>query len=146
MDTVPLDQQDEARLHQLFESIPAIKMFGLELVHIELGLAVVRLTIRAEMLQNRGVLHGGVTAALVDSATSFAVASYLQEGESTATIDLTVHYLRPLATGHAKATARVLRAGRQIFSVSADVVDQENRPAAHALSTYMRLPVLQPDA
>ena len=50
-----------------------------------------------------------------------------------------VNYLRPLREGTATATARVLRAGRRLITVSADVFDDGGNLAATALSTYLRL-------
>ena len=51
-----------------------------------------------------------------------------------------ISYLCPLETGRARATARVLRAGRRVVVVSAEVSDEGQNLAATALSTYLRLP------
>jgi len=60
-------------------------------------------------------VHGGVAAALMDTAGGLAVRSTLSGPLSTgvATIDLNVSYLRP-ATGDLVATADVVRSGRTI--------------------------------
>ena len=58
--------------------------------------------------------------------------------EATATIDLTVHYLRPHLTGTFTCTAKVVRAGKRIFTVSADVVGSEGKLIAQGTPTEVR--------
>jgi uncharacterized protein (TIGR00369 family) len=78
-------------------------------------------------------------ASLIDSAFAFAIIPILGEGERTVTVDLTIHYLRPLTNGTARASARVVRAGRRVITVSADLFDENDKLAATALSTYLRV-------
>jgi acyl-CoA thioesterase len=94
---------------------------------------------RDDLRQPSGVLHGGVTATLIDTAMAFAVRTRLTLEEATATIDLTVHYLRPHISGTFTCTARVVRGGKRIFTVSADVVNQDGVQIATGISTYTRL-------
>ena len=70
---------------------------------------------------------------------AFAIIPLLADDERTTTVDLTIHYLRPLSEGVAKSTARVVRAGRRVIVVSAEVVDHDDRLIATAVSTYLRL-------
>ena len=96
--------------------------------------------IRDEHKQNHGVVHGGGVAALIDSAMALAIMPMLAENERTTTVDLTIHYLRPLREGTARASARVIRAGRRVITVSAELFDDQDKLAATAISTYLRLP------
>jgi uncharacterized protein (TIGR00369 family) len=95
--------------------------------------------IRNELKQNHGVAHGGSIAAVIDSAMALAIMPMLAENERTTTVDLTIHYLRPLTEGTARASARVVRAGKRVITVSADLVDHQGKLAATAISTYLRL-------
>ena len=106
---------------------------------MEEGVATLYMRARSELLQNRGVLHGGATASLIDSASAFAILTILEEGESTTTVDLTVHYLRPVTEGRVRARARVLRAGRRMITVSVEVTDERQALIATALTAYLRL-------
>ena len=135
-----LTEDQRRRIHEALETVPFAKLIGIELEAVEPGLAVLGLDIRAELKQNNGVVHGGAIASLIDTATAFAIIPLLAEGERATTIDLTSSYLRPLETGRARATARVLRAGRRVVVVSAEVSDEGQNLAATALSTYLRLP------
>ena len=140
MTSVKLTEDQRRRIHEALEMVPFAKLIGIELETVEPGLAVLGLDIRAELKQNNGVVHGGAIASLIDTATAFAIIPLLAGGERTTTIDLTISYLRPLEIGRARATARVLRAGRRVVVVSAEVSDEGQNLAATALSTYLRLP------
>ena len=119
--------------------LPFAKLLGMRLTAIRPNEAIVEIPMREDLRQPSGVLHGGVTATLIDTAMAFAVRTYLDDTEPTATIDLTVHYLRPLVDGKAICTARVVRPGKRIFTVSADVHDDAGKLIATGLSTYTRL-------
>jgi uncharacterized protein (TIGR00369 family) len=120
-------------------NLPFAKLMGMRLVDMRPNEAVVEITMRDDLRQPSGVLHGGVTATLIDTAMAFAVRTYLTDTEPTATIDLTVHYLRPHVEGKAICTARVVKPGKRIFTVSAEIHNEAGMLIATGLSTYTRL-------
>lgn len=140
MKTAGLTEAQQQRVEQALLSVPFAKFLGLRLDSIEPGRATMSLEIRDEFKQNSGVVHGGVVASLIDSATAFAILPLLKDDERTTTIDLTISYLRPLVNGLASATARVIREGGRIVAVTADLHDDAGNLAATALSTYIKLP------
>lgn len=115
------------------------RLMGMRLVDIRPSEATIALDLRDDLRQPSGIMHGGVTATLIDTAMAFAVRTHLEDHEFTATIDLTVHYLRPHANGTASCTAKIVRAGRRIFTVSAEVVNEEGKLIATGISTYTRV-------
>jgi uncharacterized protein (TIGR00369 family) len=127
------------RIEKAVETVPFARLLGIEVDSVDKGTATLGLTIRHELMQNNGVVHGGAVASLIDTATAFAILSHLTASEKITTVDLTISYLRSLTAGRVTATARVLRAGRRVIVVSADVLDNEGRLAATALSTYIKL-------
>lgn len=138
-----LTEAQRERIERALDAVPFARLLGLNVESVEPGRAVMSLPIRDDHKQNHGVVHGGAIASLIDSAMAFAIIPMLAENEHTTTVDLTIHYLRPLTEGKAKATARVVRAGRRVIAVSAEVMDQNERLVASAVSTYLRL---TPDA
>jgi acyl-CoA thioesterase len=134
-----LSKEHIRRIHEAFERVPFAHLLGIEVGQIERGSATLHLTVRDELRQNRGVVHGGATASLVDTASAFAILTLLEPGETTTTIDLTIHYLRPLTAGRATAHATVRRAGRRVLTVSVDVLDEAQTLIATALTSYLRL-------
>lgn len=115
------------------------KLIGMKLVDLQPDIAVISIDMRDDLRQPSGVLHGGVTATLIDTAMAFAVRTRLGVMDATATIDLTIHYLRPHLSGTFTCTAKVVRAGKRIFTVSAEVHNEEGKLIATAISTYTRV-------
>ncbi|HZN06667.1 MAG TPA: PaaI family thioesterase [Pyrinomonadaceae bacterium] len=134
-----LTEAQRQRVERALDTVPFAKLLGIQLESVVSGHAVLVLPIREELKQNNAIVHGGAIASLIDSAMAFAIIPLLTENERTTTVDLTIHYLRPLVEGVAKASARVVRAGRRIVVVSAEVLDDQERLAATAVSTYARL-------
>jgi uncharacterized protein (TIGR00369 family) len=120
-------------------SLPFAQLIGMRLAALEIDTATIEIEMRDDLRQPSGVLHGGVTATLIDTAMAFAVRTRLGLDEATATIDLTVHYLRPHIDGKFSCTAKVVRAGKRIFTVSADVLGKDGKLIATGLSTYTRV-------
>ena len=121
------------------DDVPFAKLLGIEVDLLEPGHAVLSMKMRDDLMRNGGIAHGGAVATLIDSAMAFAIIQLLGENEHTVTVDLTIHYLRPLSAGTARASARVVRAGKRVITVSAELFDDNDKLAATAISTYLRL-------
>lgn len=139
MTLMEFSEEKARRAVERLNDLPLSRLLGMRLIDIRPDEATVEIEMRDDLKQPGGILHGGVTASLIDTAMAFAVRTNLDETEPTATIDLTVHYLRPLAEGKAICTARIVRPGKRIFTVSADVHDEAGKLIATAISTYTRL-------
>lgn len=120
-------------------SLPFSQLIGMRLVGLKLDEATIAVDMRDDLRQPSGVLHGGVTATLIDTAMAFAVRTRLPFEAATATIDLTVHYVRPHTSGPVTCVAKNVRAGKRIFTVSAEVFNEEGKLIATGLSTYTRV-------
>jgi uncharacterized protein (TIGR00369 family) len=120
------------------DHVPFAKLLGIEVDSVEPGRAVLSMKLRDDLMRNHGIAHGGAIATLIDSAMAIAIMAQLAENERTVTVDLTIHYLRPISEGTAKASARIVRAGRRVITVSAELFDSEGKLAATAISTYLR--------
>jgi len=127
------------RIERAIQAVPYAQLLGIELEKVTPGEATLTLAIRPELTQNHGVVHGGAIASLLDTATAFAILTLLEPEEQVTTVDLSISYLRPAVKGTLRATARVLRQGRRLFTVSAEVVDASESLLATALSTYIKL-------
>jgi uncharacterized protein (TIGR00369 family) len=134
-----LSEEHRRIAHAVFDSIPFSKLLGMELAEIAPGRATVKMAMREELKQPSHLLHGGATASLIDTATAFAVASTFSKGENAATVDLTVHFLRPVTEGSVRCDAKVLRAGKRLITVSAEVFNDDEKLIATALTTYSKI-------
>jgi uncharacterized protein (TIGR00369 family) len=139
MNNEQLTASQVERINATIETVPFAKLLGIELEDIAPGTATLGFDIRNDLKQNNGVVHGGAIASLIDTATAFAIISLLPPEEQATTADLTISYLRPLTNGRAHATARVIRAGRRLIVVSAELVDDAGKLSATALTTYIKI-------
>jgi uncharacterized protein (TIGR00369 family) len=133
-----LSADETARLREAFAEVPFARLLGLEFVGAERGAATFALEVREELTRMGGIAHGGALASLLDTAAAFAVHTLLEPGVRTVTVDLTVHFLRPVSAGRVEARARVLRAGRRIVILSVEATDQTGALVAAATTTYFR--------
>lgn len=134
-----LDETHKKFAEDVFKTVPFIKLIGLELVEITKGEATLHLKMREELQQPFGLMHGGAIASLIDTATAFAVVSVLEKEENAVTIDLHLNYLRPVSEGKIFCTAKVIKAGKRILTVSAEITNEEGKLVATALSTYTKV-------
>jgi len=139
MNTPELTDEQRRRVESAREGVPFLKLLGIEVESVAPGTATLSVAVREELMRNDRIVHGGVMASLIDSAFAFAIIPMLSDGERTVTVDMTIHYLRPLSRGVAKATARIVRAGRRVITLSAELFDENEKLAATAVSTYLRI-------
>jgi uncharacterized protein (TIGR00369 family) len=118
---------------------PAATRIGMRLASFEDGAAVVELEADASHANPMGTVQGGILAALADAAMGWAYMTTLGEGESYATLEIKMNYLRPVRQGHLEARARLRHAGRTVGLLECDVVGEGGKAVAYAVSTCMTL-------
>jgi uncharacterized protein (TIGR00369 family) len=133
------EERDFNKAFEVVRTTPYLVHLGIELVEIEHGKAVMKMPMKDELRQPYGLLHGGATASLIDTATAFAVVSVTKREEKCTTVDLTVHYLRPVINETTICTATIVRAGKRLLTVSAEVHNEEGKLIATAISVYAKV-------
>jgi acyl-CoA thioesterase len=136
---VEITEAHKQQAAEAIKRVPYARLLGFELADLSAGVATLKLQMRDELRQPYGLLHGGATASLIDTAMAFAVRTCVADDEVTTTIDLTVHYLRPHDKGEVTCIAKVERAGKRILTVSAEVFNEQEKLIATALSTYTKV-------
>ena len=86
----------------------------------------------------RGYVHGGVLAALIDLAADWAMVK--QTGRGVPTIDLRVDYHRPALRGDLIACGKVIRGGSQFATAEAQIFDEQGKLIASGRGTYFTAP------
>jgi len=107
------------------ENVPFNRVLGVEVASMDPAKPQLRFVMRPDLIGNsrRGILHGGVIAAVLDVTAGFSIMLALhketQPGEklefpNIGTVDLRVDYLRPGRGKHFVSTGRVVRLGNRI--------------------------------
>jgi uncharacterized protein (TIGR00369 family) len=126
----------KAALRRRLKESRATELMGFALDHVESGRAVLRLDVRPRHRQLHGVVHGGILAAMADTAAAIAAYTMLPRGTTLATVELSINYLEPVPEGRVKAEARVLRVGRNFVVAECEIRIQNGSLAAKALLTF----------
>jgi uncharacterized protein (TIGR00369 family) len=135
-----LSDQRREQVAKFFTEVPFADFMGFRLESLEYGVARVSVDIRANHKRNQGVVHGGVITSLADTAAAMAVSTVIESDERTATIELSLQFLKALFEGRAEATAEVLRLGRRVVAVRVDVRDSNLALIGTALCSFLRSP------
>lgn len=115
---------------------------GFHAVEVEEGRAVIELDTEDHHLNTMGRLHGGVLCTIADTAMGIAHACSLPEGKTSATVEMKINFLRPVAAGiKLRAEGKVVRNGRTVAMVECDVTDEKGRLVARANGTFMTIAV-----
>jgi uncharacterized protein (TIGR00369 family) len=114
----------------------ATQMLGFALDSVKPGRAVLRLDVRRHHRQLHGVVHGGILAAMADTAAAIASYTVLPKGSTLATMELSINYLEPVPGGRVKAEGRVLRVGRNFVVAECEIRNEDGSLVAKALLTF----------
>ncbi len=106
----------------------ASQALGMELVEVGPGRAVLRMTVREDMVNGLGVGHGGLVFTLADSAMAFASNSFNHQAVAT---QAEIDWLAPARAGMVlTATAQIRHQGGKTAISDVEVVDDAGRPVA----------------
>lgn len=98
-----------------------------------------RLRVAKRLTQDAGVAHGGVAAALVDSAVGLALCTLVKSRELITTVELKVNFIAPAKPGVLRAQGRILHKGKRVAVGEAVVRDDSRTLVAKGLVTYIIL-------
>jgi 1,4-dihydroxy-2-naphthoyl-CoA hydrolase len=118
-------------------------LLGLEITELSDGLVRAEVPVRDELLQPRGLVHGGVYAAIAESVTS--TGTYVGVGDEQAMVmglsNLT-SFMRPITEGTIHAVAHARHRGRTTWVWEADLLDDAERLCA---ASRVTIAVRRPD-
>ncbi|MCB1969485.1 MAG: PaaI family thioesterase [Geminicoccaceae bacterium] len=116
------------RIRESFARQTMMTSLGAELASIEHG----RVTITAPVLQGfrqqQGFAHGGLVFTLGDTAAGYAALSVMPADVEVLSVELKINLLAP-GRGRLVAEGRVVRPGRRLVVVTADVWSED--PSGH---------------
>ena len=133
-------------------SVPYHELLGLKVSKFDFESAEITLTIKNELLGNvsRGVLHGGVTASVLDSIGGLvAIGDFIANNKDKSpdylkssinhmgTIDIRVDYLLPGEGKVFTANGRVIRAGKRVTVCRMEMLNDKNECIALGTGTYL---------
>lgn len=111
-------------VRQSFAAQSIMQLIGAELTLIEPGVVEISLPYRRDLTQQDGYLHAGVITTIADSAAGYAAFTLMPAGARVLSVEFKVNLLRPAGGEKFVARAEVIKAGKTLTVVRADVFGQ----------------------
>ena len=110
----PKDPGYVARVQGSFAQQGAMATLGAQLVLVEPGRVAIELPWTAGLSQQHGFLHGGIVAAVLDSACGYAGFTLMPEGTGVLTIEFKINFLAPAKGQRFRMVGQVIKPGRTV--------------------------------
>jgi uncharacterized protein (TIGR00369 family) len=125
----PRNPSFAVEIKQSFAKQTIMALIGAELSRVEPGLIEITLPYRADLAQQHGYLHAGIVTTIADSACGYAAYSLMPPESEVLSVEFKVNLLRPAKGEMFLAVAEVIKAGKTLTVVRADVfgVDSSHR-------------------
>ncbi|MEN9447103.1 MAG: hypothetical protein RJA25_393 [Bacteroidota bacterium] len=120
---------------------PLMDWLKLRVIEVEEGYIKMECDVRKDMLNPNGIMHGGMMATLLDEVMG-AASFTLGRPTGFATINMNLDYLYSAKAGETiHAEGRIVRAGKTVLHIKAELYNAENTLLAKATSNMIKTSV-----
>ena len=131
----------QTRIRDSFDRQTMLRTLGAQLAQIQPGQVVITAPILPTSLQQQGAGHAGLAFSIGDSAAGYSALSLMPEDVEVMTVEMKINLLAPGRGARLVAEGRVLKPGRRLVIVTADIwaeaEDGARSHAAHMLGTMI---------
>lgn len=128
------------KLVELFESQPYHQYLGFKVKECSNGFSEIRISVRPELCNPVGTLHGGIIYSLCAIASSLAALSIIDDGKYTVASDFNISVLKAVSSGNVTIAGKVIKAGKRLAFVELTVYDDQSNVCAVGRVTKTVLP------
>jgi len=108
-------------VRESFTEQRVMTLIGAELSTVEAGVIEIRLPFRSDLTQQDGFLHAGIITTIADSAAGYAAYTMMPAASRVLSVEFKVNLMRPARGETFVARAEVVKSGRTLSVVRADV-------------------------
>jgi uncharacterized protein (TIGR00369 family) len=112
-------------------------LIGAELSRVEPGIIEITLPYRADLAQQHGYLHAGIVTTIADSACGYAAYSLMPPKSEVLSVEFKVNLMRPAKGELFVALAEVVKSGRTLTVVRADVLGVDHSGKRELVATML---------
>jgi uncharacterized protein (TIGR00369 family) len=131
----PLNQSFAEDVAASFAQQPIMNLIGARLSLVEPGVVEITLPYRADLAQQHGYLHAGIVTTIADSACGYAAFTLMPAGSNVLSVEFKVNLLRPAQGVEFVTRAEVIKAGRTLTVVRADVFGIDDKTGKELVAT-----------
>lgn len=110
-----------SRVMDSFNQQNVMGLIGANLAMVEAGQVDIVLPYRADLCQQHGFLHAGISSMIADSAGGYAALSIFDQGENVLTTEFKMNFLEPAQGDRFMARGRVVKPGRRMTVCQVEV-------------------------
>ncbi len=137
-----MDHVSEGRIKQSFGAQSMMVTLGAQLSKVSAGFVRITAPILEGTRQQQGFGHAGLTFSIGDSAAGYAALSLLPLDQEVVTAEIKINLLAPARGSLLIATGRVIKPGKRLIVVSAEVhAEQEGEQTLIAILQGTMVPV-----
>jgi uncharacterized protein (TIGR00369 family) len=124
-------------IKQSFAKQTIMGLIGAQLSRVEPGIIEVSLPYRPDLAQQHGYLHAGIVTTIADSACGYAAYSLMPPESEVLSVEFKVNLLRPAKGETFLAVAEVVKAGKTLTVVRADVFGMDHEDRRELIATML---------
>ena len=124
-------------IKQSFAKQTIMGLIGAELSRVEPGVVEITLPYRPDLAQQHGYLHAGIVTTIADSACGYAAYSLMPPETEVLSVEFKVNLLRPAKGKTFVAIAEVVKAGKTLTVVRADVFGMDHDGRRELVATML---------
>jgi len=121
-----LDPNFERRVRDSFARQAAMALIGATMTRVSPGRCEIELPVREDLTQQHSYVHGGVVGMIGDSAGGYAAFTLMPVDSSVLTVEYKINMLAPAKGERLLAVGSVVKPGRTLSIVRADVYALED--------------------
>ena len=125
-----------AVVNHLMEKDLFSQCLGIQIIKIREGHSKIKMTVRSEMMNGLGMVHGGIAFSLADSAFAFACNS---RNNLSVALDTSINFLKPVHTDDELiAEAKEIHNGKSTGLYQITIINQHDHVVALFKGTCFR--------
>jgi uncharacterized protein (TIGR00369 family) len=132
-----LDPIIRERVAASFARQRLMALYGAKLTAMDSGYLEITVPATDALLRTNGIFHGGVIAALADSAAGYAATTLYPEDVSMLTVEFKVNFLSPAMGDSLIARGKIIRNGATLTVAQSDLYSGDKHVAT-ALVTLIK--------
>ena len=133
---MPKDEQARRVVDQMMRDDLFSQWLGIEVIAVKEGYSKIKMTIRKEMINGLGVVHGGIAFSLSDSCFAFACNN---RNNLSVALDTAINFTRPVHVGdELVAEAKEIHNGKSTGLYHITITNQRDHVVAFFKGTCFR--------
>ena len=123
-------------VNKMMETDLFSQWLGIQIIEIREGYSKIKMTVRSEMMNGLGIVHGGIAFSLADSSFAFACNS---RNNLSVALDTSINFLKPVHPGdELVAEAKEIHNGKSTGLYQVTITNQRNHIIAVFKGTCFR--------